>query len=448
MVVLLLKVPGLRSTVCESGSVDLWRTPATKLNATAGSLPPTTPLSPSAVSAQSLVMSSSAVGAEASVTLTLADTQGLLSGGLDTVTLNIASQGQQFPALLTDPSLSGPGGAGSPQVILVSPPAQPSSACEEITYQVTDVSTSLGPGGAPEKEARLHVCLECGCSFTSAGQLLQHSKAAHGRERIHVCPVCRKAFKRATHLKEHMQTHQAGPSLSSQKPRVFKCDTCEKAFAKPSQLERHSRIHTGERPFPCTLCEKAFNQKSALQVHMKKHTGERPYRCDYCVMGFTQKSNMKLHMKRAHSYAGEAAPCSQQRPGHCVPRAGELLWGQSWPSLRPVVPQTGDLVPTVTRQRWCWQRGGISVGPCCVPPVRLIPRHLRVPGSSGRWAWWPVAWWGFAGRGWTIACVSGSGAVARHAVRPECRGEYPRVSRSHRAGPFVLGSFGGRENPS
>ena len=29
MVVLLLKVPGLRGTVCESGSVDLWRTPAT-----------------------------------------------------------------------------------------------------------------------------------------------------------------------------------------------------------------------------------------------------------------------------------------------------------------------------------------------------------------------------------------------------------------------------------
>lgn len=63
-------------------------------------------------------------------------------------------QGQQFPALLTDPTLSGQGATGSPQVILVSHTSQaPSATCEEITYQVpghgvqeTVAPTSFLPG--------------------------------------------------------------------------------------------------------------------------------------------------------------------------------------------------------------------------------------------------------------------------------------------------------------
>uniref|UniRef100_A0A8D0BAI8 Zinc finger protein 236 n=1 Tax=Salvator merianae TaxID=96440 RepID=A0A8D0BAI8_SALMN len=273
-----------------------------ELNTSSGNLASTPPMSQPA---QNLVMSSSGVGGDGSVTLTLADTQSMLSAGLDAVTLNITSQGQQFPALLTDSSISGQSSSSSQQVILVShTPHSVSSNQDELAYQVTEIAPRLSKSVQAEKESRVHQCFECSQTFSSAAVLMQHSKEVHGKERIHVCHICNKAFKRATHLKDHMQTHQGGPSLSSQKPRVFKCDTCEKAFAKPSQLERHSRIHTGERPFQCTLCEKAFNQKSALQVHMKKHTGERPYKCDYCAMGFTQKSNMKLHMKRAHGYSG------------------------------------------------------------------------------------------------------------------------------------------------
>ncbi|XP_021242660.1 zinc finger protein 236 isoform X5 [Numida meleagris] len=301
---------------------------APELNTASGTnLPSTTPISQSTVSAQNLVMSSSGVGGDGSVTLTLADTQGMLSGGLDAVTLNITSQGQQFPAILTDSSLASQSGSGSQQVILVShTPHSATANSDEITYQVTEVSPNVTKSSQAEKEGRVHQCFECSQTFSSATMLMHHSKEVHGKERIHVCHVCNKAFKRATHLKEHMQTHQAGPSLSSQKPRVFKCDTCEKAFAKPSQLERHCRIHTGERPFQCTLCEKAFNQKSALQVHMKKHTGERPYKCDYCAMGFTQKSNMKLHMKRAHGYTGpvQETASNQEQEGEDISRALNL----------------------------------------------------------------------------------------------------------------------------
>nr|XP_056710929.1 zinc finger protein 236 [Euleptes europaea] len=312
------------TTTNSSGSPQEITLTISELNASNGNLSSTPPMSQPA---QNLVMSSPGVGGDGSVTLTLADTQSMLSAGLDAVTLNITSQGQQFPALLTDSSLTGQSSSNSQQVILVShtPHSAPTNH-DELPYQVSEVSPSLHKGIQAEKEPRVHQCFECSQTFSSTAMLMQHSKEVHGKERIHVCHICNKAFKRATHLKEHMQTHQAGPSLSSQKPRVFKCDTCEKAFAKPSQLERHSRIHTGERPFQCSLCEKAFNQKSALQVHMKKHTGERPYKCDYCAMGFTQKSNMKLHMKRAHGYAGtvQESTSHQGQEGEDINRALNL----------------------------------------------------------------------------------------------------------------------------
>uniref|UniRef100_A0A8C9F7N9 C2H2-type domain-containing protein n=1 Tax=Pavo cristatus TaxID=9049 RepID=A0A8C9F7N9_PAVCR len=277
------------TTASSSGSPQEITLTISELNTTSGTnLPSTTPISQSTVSAQNLVMSSSGVGGDGSVTLTLADTQGMLSGGLDAVTLNITSQVRgfcsEFHSWISSPSMLYRCSSGSK-----SPRFQPKTSSLLPKIQ--------------------HECLSClwFCQYF---------------------PQRRNKLQRFCNLfcSEHMQTHQAGPSLSSQKPRVFKCDTCEKAFAKPSQLERHCRIHTGERPFQCTLCEKAFNQKSALQVHMKKHTGERPYKCDYCAMGFTQKSNMKLHMKRAHGYTGpvQEPASNQEQEGEDISRALNL----------------------------------------------------------------------------------------------------------------------------
>uniref|UniRef100_A0AAY4EIS5 C2H2-type domain-containing protein n=1 Tax=Denticeps clupeoides TaxID=299321 RepID=A0AAY4EIS5_9TELE len=267
------------------------------------SLPPSTSLSQAAVSTQNLVMSSAGVASDGSVTLTLSDTQ-----MLDTVTLNLNAEDQQFPSVISEQGLTGQPATSTQQVILVSHPTQGSGSGQgeiALPYLTSFGIVCVQPAGKEEQSESqpLNQCFYCDQEFLTANMLRRHCKQTHGKERCHVCRVCNKAFKRATHLKEHEHVHQDGPSLSSQRPRVFKCSSCDKAFAKPSQLERHNRTHTGERPFKCTQCDKAFNQKSALQVHRVKHTGEKPYKCEVCSISFTQKSNMKLHMKRSHGYS-------------------------------------------------------------------------------------------------------------------------------------------------
>ncbi|XP_028326294.1 zinc finger protein 236 [Gouania willdenowi] len=261
-----------------------------------GSLPPSTTISHTTAS-QSLAMSPGGVASDGSVTLTLADAQGMLDG----VTLNLSAQGQTFPAVLNDSSLPvQPGGSGQ-QVLLVSHPSQSTNGASADGYNISSDSHKGGKDDRAEIDNR-NQCFYCNEIFQNANTLRRHCRQAHGKDRCHVCSLCNKAFKRATHLKEHELVHQPGPSPSSQKPRVFNCSSCVKAFSKRSQLERHNRTHTGERPFKCHQCDKAFNQKSALQVHMVKHTGKKPFKCEVCSIRFTQKSNMKHHMKRSHGY--------------------------------------------------------------------------------------------------------------------------------------------------
>ncbi|CAG6015971.1 unnamed protein product [Menidia menidia] len=294
------------------------------------SLPSSTTLSHTAAS-QSLVMSPGGMASDGSVTLTLADAQGMLDG----VTLNLNTQAQTYPAVLNESDIPVQPVTSGQQVVLVSHNPQPTNGAPDNSYSNTNDGHKGGKGQQMESDSR-NQCFYCSQVFQNANSLRRHCRQAHGKDRCHVCSVCRKAFKRATHLKEHERVHQPGPSPSSQKPKVFNCSSCVKAFAKRSQLERHNRTHTGERPFKCSECDKAFNQKSALQVHMVKHTGKKPFKCEVCSIRFTQKSNMKHHMKRSHGYVQmQDVALGQEEPSPQVEVTPEL-------DLEVVPESTGD----------------------------------------------------------------------------------------------------------
>ncbi|XP_028971587.2 zinc finger protein 236 isoform X1 [Esox lucius] len=317
--------------------------PQSNTGMTVNSLPPSTSLSQTAIS-QSLVMSSSSMASDGSVTLTLADTQGMMDAQPQ-FTLNLNPQSQPYHTVLSDPSLSGQQVGTSQEVILVSHHPQQDS---EGYRQLLEEAQAVGKEEQGENPKQ-NQCFYCDQVCQSANTLRRHCRQAHGKERCHVCRECGKAFKRATHLKEHERVHQRGPSLGSQRPKYFKCSSCEKAFAKPSQLERHNRTHTGERPFQCSQCDKAFNQKSALQVHTVKHTGEKPYKCEVCSIGFTQKSNMKLHMKRSHGYGPDRT------------QEGTLVQGRN--TEVEVTPELDDLEEVVQGSSGEWPCGIASVFP-------------------------------------------------------------------------------------
>ncbi|KAM9807354.1 zinc finger protein 236-like isoform X3 [Syngnathus typhle] len=195
------------------------------------SLPSTTSLSHIA-SSQSLVLSPGGVASDGSVTLTLADDQGMLDG----VTVNLNTQGQTFPAVLNDSNLQPgqPSIAGHP-VILVSHHSQSVMGTSDNGYNEHERVHQPGPSPSSLKP------------------------------RDFSCSSCGKAFPKRSQLERHNRTHTG--------ERPFKCLQCDKAFNQKSSLQVHMVKHTGKKPFKCEICSIRFTQKSNMRHHMKRAHG-------------------------------------------------------------------------------------------------------------------------------------------------------------------------------
>ncbi|MGH0152599.1 UNVERIFIED_CONTAM: hypothetical protein FKN15_073372 [Acipenser sinensis] len=158
----------------------------------ANRLPPTASLSQALVAPQNLVMSSAGMGSDGSVTLTLADTQSMLSGSLDTVTLNIAPQEHEH-IHQDGPSLS-------------------------------------------SQRPKIFKCPYCEKAFAKPSQLERHNRT-HTGERPFQCPQCDKAFNQKSALQVHMVKH------TGEKP--YKCEICGIGFTQKSNMKLHMKRSHG-----------------------------------------------------------------------------------------------------------------------------------------------------------------------------------------------------------
>ncbi|NWI97853.1 ZN551 protein, partial [Pitta sordida] len=102
-------------------------------------------------------------------------------------------------------------------------------------------------------------------------------------ERFYMCGECGKSFRTKCQLVNHRMIHTG--------ERPYECGECGKRFRTTSYLLMHHRAHTGERPFICN--GKNFNQNSNLVTHI--HTRERSYTCGECGKSFSDCSDLTSH---------------------------------------------------------------------------------------------------------------------------------------------------------
>ncbi|KAK6629939.1 hypothetical protein RUM43_003760 [Polyplax serrata] len=141
------------------------------------------------------------------------------------------------------------------------------------------------------KLGRHFMCHICGKTFTQKINMQQHVKH-HKAERPYICDICNKSFIEKSHLNRHKSFHTD--------ERLFQCPVCQKTYKTERCLKVHSQLHWNFRPYVCSFCGKGFLSSTKLKQHHNCHTGERPFACKYCEKTFTNYPNWMKHTRRRH----------------------------------------------------------------------------------------------------------------------------------------------------
>lgn len=193
----------------------------------------------------------------------------------------------------------------------------------ETCGKLCDTKKSLYQHSLCHREKNVHVCDECGKSYSNRFNLENHKSSVHGENvdefgSIYKCKVCDNQFTNRKDLYEHLNEHAENPAvhlcdtcgkcfnsiitLRAHKRvhlniRNFPCDKCDKRFRTRLQLLQHLHVHTGIKEFVCALCHKNFAKKTSLVTHLRLHTGQTPYQCNQCDQAYPSPNKLKTHLK-------------------------------------------------------------------------------------------------------------------------------------------------------
>lgn len=107
-------------------------------------------------------------------------------------------------------------------------------------------------------------CEVCPYEGTTKPNLRIHQRT-HSKEQPYVCQQCAKRFSTASNLLKHSRNIH-------QRLKTNKCPMCEKRFFSRESCRKHLITHTDSKPYECRNCVSvAYSWYSGLEKHYQKH---------------------------------------------------------------------------------------------------------------------------------------------------------------------------------
>ena len=136
-------------------------------------------------------------------------------------------------------------------------------------------------------------CSICKRKFSTTFSRKRHEDIVHKRQKKFNCLKCEKSFSVRGNLLSHTRVAHGAQKLQ--------CPNCERQFAYASSLKEHRCVGQEKEQFKCDLCESVYKHKRSLAAHVSSKHDEKKYVCEHCGQEFTFASSLRKHKKRKHS---------------------------------------------------------------------------------------------------------------------------------------------------